>query len=316
MDIRLSRDIKWDPKFKKIKLSLKREHNIFNMKGFDYQLRYLNGPKGSIGGNSNVFMLCDPDNPNDDVEHYAVKICNSPLEDSTNDYKKRFEREITALNNVRKASKNQFIIEFFEHGNFIINDSRFPFYTMEKCDSNLTNYIQESELDVSEKIALCYYIIQGFCDLHNLKIYHRDIKSDNFLVKNDICKIGDLGLVDFRDMETKLFINEEGKKIGAFGWESPEVMNKLLTEKGGSKFDCKIDYASDIFQLGKLFWYILQGNLPIGQIDKEDFLGEDIELFNLISRMLAHKKGNERRPTNIENLKDLFKPIAKKYSVI
>lgn len=316
MNIQLSNKIKWISEEKKLKLSPRREDNIFNMNGFDYEIRYLDDIKGSGGGNSNVFMLCDPDDRENELEHQAIKICNTPLERSTRDYKKRFLREIIALNKVRKSSKNKFIVKFFENGVFIINDQNFPFYTMEKCSQNLTSLIQECELDITEKIALCYYIIQGFCDLHDLKIYHRDIKSDNFLIKDDVCKIGDLGLVDFRDMDSKLFIDEVGKKIGAFGWESPEVMNKVLTEKSSSSFDCVLDYSSDIFQLGKLFWFILQGNLPIGLIRKDDFLVDDLELFELICKMLEHKKGDKRRPTNVVEVKNQFKPIAKKYSVI
>lgn len=316
MDIQLSRKIKWYSDSKLIKLSFNNEDNIFNLKGYDYEIRYLDGTKGNKGGNSNIFMLCDPVDPENEVEHFVIKICKSPLEKSSVKYKKRFRREIVALNNVRKKSKNKFIVEFFEYGNLIIDNNHFPFYTMEKCTDDLTNYIEQSELDLSEKITLCYYIIQGFSDLHGLKIYHRDIKSDNFLIKDNLCKISDLGLVDFRDMDIDLNIDEVGDRIGAFGWESPEVTNKALTQNNGSKFDCEIDFASDIFQLGKLFWYILQGNLPIGLIKKEDFLVDDIELFELICKMLEHKKGGNRRPSNIDNLKELFKPIAKKYSVI
>ncbi len=316
MNIRLSNRIKWFPDSKKLKLSTRREDNIINIKGYDYLISYLDGTKGSSGGNSNVFMLCDPNDPENDTEHLVIKICNTPIEKSSEDYKKRFRRELVALNIVRKKTKNKFIIEFFEYGNLILDDTTFPFYTMEKCNQDLTNFIQQSELDVSEKIAICYHIIQGFCDLHDLKIYHRDIKSDNFLIKDDICKIGDLGLVDFRDMDDELFIDEEGKKIGAFGWESPEAMNKILTERSSSEFDCTLDYAADIFQLGKLFWFILQGNLPIGLIKEEDFLIKDVDLFGFICKMLQHKKGIDRRPTNINKVKELFNPLAKKYSII
>ena len=316
MDIKLSNKIKWFPDNKKLKLSTKKEDNIFNMNGFDYEIRYLDDIKGNGGGNSNIFMLCDPNDPENDSEHLAIKICNSPKEKSTGDYRKRFLREIIALNKIKKKSKNKFIIEYIEHGNFIINDFTFPFFTMEKCEQNLTSFIHDYELDISEKMALCFYIIEGFCDLHDLKIYHRDIKSDNFLLKNDVCKIGDLGLADFRDMDSELFINEEGKKIGAFGWESPEVMNKVLTEKRNKNFDCILDDSSDIFQLGKLFWFIFQGNLPIGLIRVDDFLTDDKELFGTICKMLEHKKGSNRRPTKITEVKELFIPLAKKYSVI
>jgi serine/threonine protein kinase len=316
MDIRLSNKIKWFSDSKKLKLSVRREDNIFTMKGYDYEIRYLDDITGSSGGNSNVFMLCDPNDRENESEYFAVKICNTPIENSSNDYRKRFIREIIALNKVKKKSKNKFIIEYFDNGNFLLKNLTFPFYIMEKGDQNLTTYIQESELDVSEKIALCYYIIQGFCDLHALEIYHRDVKSGNFLMLENVCKIGDLGLADFRDMDNKLLIDEVGKKIGAFGWESPEVMNKLLTERTNSEFDCKIDFSSDIFQLGKLFWFILQGNLPIGLVNKDDFLTDDLELFELICKMLEHKKGADRRPVNVNEVKELFKPFAKKYSVI
>lgn len=316
MAIRLSHNIKWFPETKKIKLSTKNTDNIFNLKGLDYQIKYLKGTKGSSGGNSNVFMLCDPDDPDNEAEQLAIKICNTPIEKSSEDYKKRFEREIIVLNIIRRKSKNKFIIEFVDAGSFIIDNYQFPFYIMEKCNNDLTNFCQDYELDISEKVALCYYIIQGFCDLHDLKIYHRDIKSDNFLMKNDVCKIGDLGLVDYRDIDSKLFINEEGKKIGAFGWESPEVMNKIMTEKYNANFDCKLDSSSDIFQLGKLFWFIMQGNLPIGLIKKEDFLVDDSELFDLICKMLDHKKGANRRPKDAIELKNIFQPLAKKYSII
>ena len=316
MNIPLSNRIKWYSSTGKMKLSFRREDNIFTMNGYDYLLRYLDEHKGNRGGNSNVFMLCDPADPDNDAEHYVIKICKKPIEESSKIYKKRFKREIYALGKVRSNSKNNFIVESFQSGNIIMENKRFPFYIMEYCNSDLTKYIEESELDITEKVTLCYYIIQGFCDLHGLGIYHRDIKSDNFLMKENICKIGDLGLTEYRPMDVSLSIDETGDRIGAFGWESPEVMNKILTEENGLSFDCNIDTASDIFQLGKLFWYIFQGNLPIGQVEQEDFLIDDLELFKLIYKMLEYKKGENRRPVNIRNLKETFKPIAKKYSVI
>lgn len=316
MDIQLSNKIRWFEDSGKIKLSFKREDNIFTLNGLDYEMRYLDNIKGSKGGNSNVFLICDPSDTDNENEHLVVKICNKPVEISTDKYKKRYKRELIALNKVKSNSKNQFIIELFDYGNFLINNKSFPFYIMEKCNCDLTNYLDKYELNIGEKVALCYYIIQGFLDLHALKIYHRDIKSDNFLIKDEICKIGDLGLVDFRDIESEFFIDEIGERIGAFGWESPEVINKYLTEKKNNLFDCKIDTSSDIFQLGKLFWFIFQGNIPIGQIAEEDFLANDSDLFSLIYKMLQYKKGNNRRPVNIDELKTMFKPIAKRYSIV
>ncbi len=73
-------------------------------------------------------------------------------------------------------------------------------------------------------------------------------------IKDGNCKIGDLGLISFRrEDEVEL---DDDQKIGAFGWETPEAMNRLLTENVDEPeydYDCFIDEQSDIFQVGKLF---------------------------------------------------------------
>ena len=54
------------------------------------------------------------------------------------------------------------------------------------------------------------------------------------------CKIGDLGLMRFKD-EDDLAI-DRNQRIGAFGWETPEAMNKFLTEaKGNPEFNFRVD---------------------------------------------------------------------------
>jgi serine/threonine protein kinase len=129
---------------------------------------------------------------------------------------------------------------------------------------------------------------------------------------NDSCKIGDLGLYKFKGEDN---VDEIGERIGAFGWESPETMNKSLTEAKENnkyKFDCEIDFKSDIFQLGKLFWYIFQGNLPIGQLRLNDFLEGDNELFDVLIQMLSYDK--TKRP-NVNDLELILRPIYSKYNV-
>jgi hypothetical protein len=71
-------------------------------------------------------------------------------------------------------------------------------------------------------------------------------------------------------------------------------MNKHLTEKFNIGLDCSINEHSDIFQMGKLFWFIFQYNVPIGQIKNEDFTFElptnkDF-IFDLIQGMLQYPK--------------------------
>ena len=125
-------------------------------------------------------------------------------------------------------------------------------------------------------------------------------------------KVGDLGLVDFQNKDSE--IDSPNEKIGPYGWLAPEATNKMLTFKKhiGFVYDCKIDKKSDVFQLGKLFWYIFQGNLPIGQIVNDDFKMRDKEIFQIIFEMLRYEKNG--RPS-INRIEEKFEPLKLKYGV-
>lgn len=164
----------------------------------------------------------------------------------------------------------------------------FPFYMMDYADGDLKQYLEEQNINKSEKMDLCLQLAEGLNDLNRLGYYHRDIKPDNILIfQGSRWKIGDLGLVTRRDLD----FDRQNELIGPKGWLSPEAMNKYLAEgRGNKKIDCIIDKQSDIFQLGKVFWYILQGNAPIGCIKRADFLDTDESIYVLIRTMLNYSK--------------------------
>lgn len=116
----------------------------------------------------------------------------------------------------------------------------------------------------------------------------------------------------FRD-EDELY-DKKNEFIGPKGWLSPEAMNKYLSyDDSMYKFDCKIDHQSDIFQLGKIFWYILQGNVPIGGISRSDFFDRREEVYSLLKYMLNHSK--KKRPLTIDYVINDLKQIIQKYSL-
>jgi len=274
--------------------------NIIENDGSVYYLKYLrNDIKGSKGGNSSVFVLYSKDT---EIEERIIKISNyfRPHRKSPENIKRRYGRfinEIQVLTELKEKGKNN-IIEIIFNGEVQINGRLFPYYVMEKADIDLKDYfLSKKEIDSQERVKFCINVFDAIKELHSEGYYHRDIKPDNiFLFFEDgddkeklIWKIGDLGLVASRDKD----YDDLGEKIGPFGWLSPEAMNKYLTEKAGLGFDCVIDGKSDIFQLGKLFWFIFQGNVPIGQIEFDDFICQ-VEhkeiLFELISQMLIYSK--------------------------
>ncbi|MBK6331109.1 MAG: protein kinase [Bacteroidetes bacterium] len=115
------------------------------------------------------------------------------------------------------------------------------------------------------------------------------MKPDNILFVNGNWKIADLGLVDGRQLDYEIL---DYNIVGPRGWLSPEAMNKYLTENKSFKykFDILIDSQSDIFQLGKLFWYIFQHNAPIGSVKMSDFKNEFSEIYPILKTMLNHNK--------------------------
>jgi serine/threonine protein kinase len=203
----------------------------------------------------------------------------------------RFEREIQALYVARENNlQNVVRIEF--HGVLTISELDFQYYVMEKCDCNLNEYLKDTdkELSIFQKTLLCQKILSGIIGLNEYKIYHRDIKHDNIFFVGNEPLIGDLGLADNKNSDIR--INERGELIGPTGWFSPEAINKYLVEKtpNANNFDCVIDSKSEVFQLGKLFWFIYQGNIPIGQVEPIDFIPRDDAIFSVLFKMLQYSK--------------------------
>jgi serine/threonine protein kinase len=306
----------------RIKLSIDGYDNIININGIDYELKYLGDSPGNKGGNSNVLklQLVEGEDEYENPEEFVIKISKIPLNVPNSKFnhnrKARFQREIIALRKANKVGLPN-VVKLIDYGVIKIEDKEFSFYTMEKANSDLTDYLIPRRT-IQQKVFLFQSILEGIKQLHGIRIYHRDIKHDNVFMFGEECKIGDLGLMRFKN-EDNLAIDRE-QRIGAFGWETPEAMNKFLTENKQDPeftFDCDIDEASDIFQLGKLFWYILQGNLPIGCLHISDFKINDPELFGVLTTLLQHGKTHtlQRRPLNIPAVEQLIEPIAKKYLV-
>tara|TARA_B100000678_G_scaffold204187_1_gene171979 strand:+ start:13083 stop:14006 length:924 start_codon:yes stop_codon:yes gene_type:complete len=300
-----------------IKLSKGKQvlRNYLNYDNEDYVLSNLeNSIDGRTkGGNSNVFKITNANTQAD----YVIKVCKYDLNRITPFSEKRisrFSREIEALEASQKNGFNR-IISIVFNGDISIGNRKFSYYVMEEASYDLTYFLNNFEISIQEKFSLCIEILAGLSELHSIGVYHRDIKPDNILYTPNGWKIGDLGLIDYRDSD--FIIEEEGEKIGPIGWLSPEAANKFLCEGEGKinpyNHDCDLNYLSDVFQLGKLFWYIFQGNIPIGQIEESDFVAvKDKELFELLIKMLSYKKSKRFK---IKTLEREFNKKSKEYAL-
>jgi len=300
--------------------------NQINIDGTDYYFTYLDSSGKNKGGNSIILKLYASQKINLNSIHYdepdrilkILRRSNSKKKFLTSKAEKRFSKEVTALKKC-KEKVFQNVVTIFESGVCKIYNSKYRsydehlYYTMEYADSDLKDFIEDNvDLSYKKKINLCLSLSQGIEELKSLGFYHRDIKPDNIFIIGDTWKIGDLGLLADRDDDE---IDQKNEFIGPRGWISPEAMNKFLCKGKGFKYDhdCNIDHQSDIYQLGKVFWYILQNNAPTGAFKQKDSYLQN-NIYPIVRTMLNYSK--KRRYADITEVINLLKPIENDYQLV
>ncbi|MDY0222600.1 MAG: protein kinase [Desulfobacterium sp.] len=296
-----------------IELSKQNTDNYVSIDGRDKYLSYIGDQKNTgKGGNSFIFQVNDF---NDEENPKIIKFCKYYTPSQNQFIQKqhqRFDREIRALKMAEKLETNDFLVKLLDIGTIAvpIENSKaykkFKYYTMEKADYDLGSYLANNPLNLNMKIQLCLELIEAFIKLHSIGIYHRDIKPDNIFFVNNRWKIGDLGLMAMRDEDSAIDYDKE--KIGPFGFLSPEALNKAIGNRNleDFSFNCDIDDKSDVFQIGKVLWFIIQGEVPSGQLVIDDF--KEKKVLNVFQTVIkpALQFAKDRRPSFLELKKNII----------
>ena len=304
----------------KVELQQDAENNVLLIDGEEHFLEYIDAADVRKGGaNSSVFRAVHPDGD----DSYVVKFCRYPLDTKyPRDVRRiqRFERKIEALHRARNSGESKCVIPIVEDYQILLSsDSGGPaplkYYVMEEAGSDLATYLEENELEFPQKILLCNELLKILKGLHALGIYHRDIKPANILMREGLPVFGDLGLIAYREEDHDL--DEFDEKIGPIGYLSPEATNKGLglRNKASFTFDCAIDAKSDIFQLGQVFWFVVQDEVPTGHLILEDLrfgAGATI-LEHVIRPMLQY--GKQRR-ASLGDVETALQPVLREMAII
>lgn len=158
-----------------------------------------------------------------------------------------------------------------------------PFVIMEKADSSLREFIKTELHPISSAVYMAQFrgLVSALELLHQHAI-HRDIKPDNILVVGDRWVISDFGLCAFASEDNGgTDLTRQWEVVGPRFWMSPEANNRsvgLLDE---------ISFASDVFQLAAVFWWVVNRRHPSGILCRDDWWGIE-NLYEPIAKALQH----------------------------
>jgi serine/threonine protein kinase len=181
----------------------------------------------------------------------------------------RFKNEIRVLRELNSSH----ISKFFDEGDIELAGSldrnrreTVPWVAMQLGGPNMRRHVESiGALSVPKLQQLATGLCSAISHLHDVGYIHRDIKPDNFVWRDD--KRSELVMIDFgiakklgedvsaRPMDTFTQINEF---VGPVFFSSPE-----LIEYSRNKAH-PVDHRSDIFQAGKLVWYLATGQISAG----------------------------------------------------
>ena len=231
-------------------------------------------------------------------EDTAVKIlCKSEL--SSEDMC-RFQREVFALATI----KHENIIELLQSG--ITTENYYFMITKYFDGKDLETLLQEQhKLPARDAINIAIQVAKGLSVAHQENLIHRDIKPSNILysLHTQKVKIIDFGLVRMDNFNQT--ITKKGMALGTPFYMSPEQCETK-----------KVDYRSDIYNLGATFYHLLFGVPPfikrsvvevmMAHLNKKLTFPDDAntDLACVIEKMMA-KKPQDRYQSMEEIVKTL-----------
>ncbi|ODM87232.1 Serine/threonine-protein kinase/endoribonuclease IRE1 [Orchesella cincta] len=136
------------------------------------------------------------------------------------------------------------------------NEQNSVLILLELCDVNLKEWVTNKGIAIPA-VEVLRQVTVGLKWLHENRIVHRDLKPENILLtRNPVkVKISDFGLSRCI-VDGKSAVSTSSLVSGTQGWVAPEILLQAINP-GSHQRQGKFTYASDIFALGCVYYYVL-----------------------------------------------------------
>ncbi len=135
----------------------------------------------------------------------------------------------------------------------------------------LREYFQQHEFNLVNRLIICAQVAHILGMVHQKNIIHRDLTSDNILLNPDTLEVH---VVDFGqsikiDVKT-IHLSNPDQLEGSLHYFSPEQTGRM---------NRVVDYRSDLYSLGVIFYELFSGQLPFNETDPLKIIHSHLALY-------------------------------------
>ena len=207
----------------------------------------------------------------------AIKVLRGELNNDPVNLR-RFQREASAITNLSHPN----IVEVYDVG----EDNSRNYIVMEYVAGKTLKQLVKSRgaMEADEAVNIMKQLVSATAHAHANGIIHRDIKSQNVLIKDDgTVKLSDFGIAFTKDSQQ---LTQTDTVMGSVHYLSPELAKGQVAT-----------VQSDIYSLGVVFFEMLTGDVP--------FHGEtavQIALKHMHDEIPSVRLFNPEIPQAVENI--------------
>ncbi len=236
---------------------------INHITGHTYKNKYRIGKKVFVGSFAEVF---NAESRNDGTEA-VVKVLTEAGEKIAsklkNDPKSMWEGEILL------ALKHPNIVKGYD-----CSSGKKFWIAMEKLDFPLNTYLSCNfhTMTLPQKVEILYNIAKAIRYLHNKGLVHRDIATDNIMLKDNTAKLIDFG------MTAPLGSDVIKGRVGTPSYMAPEMIRRRESTSSG-----------DIYSFGMVMYELITGVKPFTGESKEQRMTQALNMAPLAPSVMGRE---------------------------